>query len=123
MPPDFSVYAHLVDPRYEDDGLALGKFLSWQYPRRRFVLIQFEPGSSAPQIATAVETHLVPDSISTVAPYFTGPAYEWDNRMTDYRRLLQFLFVSSPHCRTDLENDPYFALVKGQRRAGRGGSF
>jgi hypothetical protein len=115
MPDDFPAYAHLVDPKYVDDGLALGKFLSWQYPRRRFVLIQFEEGSPAPHIETAVETNRVPDSIYTVAPYFGGPAYEWENRFTYYRRLLQFTLGSSPHCRTDLEDDPYFALARGQR--------
>jgi hypothetical protein len=57
MPPDFPAYERLVDPHLKDDGLALGRFLSWQYPRRRFALIAFEDGVSAPHVSTAVETN------------------------------------------------------------------
>jgi hypothetical protein len=78
-------------------------------------LIAFEDGVSAPHVSTAVETNRVTEGIYTVTPYFSGPGYEWENRMTSYRRLLEFTLGSSPHCRADLQNDPYFALVKGQR--------
>ena len=116
VPADFSAYAHLVDPHYRDDGLAEGPFLSWQYPRQRFVLVHFDEEATRPDIATAVEDNRMgARGIYTVAPFFSGPAYEWSNRIESYRNLLQFLFGDSPNCRTDLQDDPYFEIVRGQR--------
>jgi len=121
VPADFAAYARLVDPERSRDLPLQGVFLSWQYPRQRFVLVRFNSDATSDatrvEVTTALEnSHMLERGIYTVEPFFKSPGYEWTNRLTSYGNLLRFAFGSSPHCRTDLVDDPYFLIGKGERK-------
>ena len=75
VPADFAAYAHLVDPGIQSlKGSADDLFLTWQYPRQRFALVEFTPDATEPRsadVTLAVEDNRSGErGIYAVTPFF-----------------------------------------------------
>ncbi len=120
VPADFAAYAHLVDPGIQSlEGSADDLFLTWQYPRQRFALVDFTPDATEPRsadVTLAVEDNRSGErGIYAVRPFFQSDHYDWSNRLSSYANLFRAILGKSPYCRTDLQDDPYFLILRGDR--------
>jgi hypothetical protein len=120
VPADFEAYAHLVDPRFKGHQHGADNvFLTWQYPRQRFAIVEFSPDATRPrsvQVRLALEDNRAGKrGIYAVEPFFRSDHYDWHNRLRSYANLFRAIAGKSPHCRNDLQDDPYFLILRGDR--------
>ena len=122
VPHDFNEYAGLVDPSPEDYyKTRTHDFLSWQYPEYVFLITDLKVSFSA---AAYIEDYAAgPRGIYPIFPYLKefrqdGFIETLSDRYRTYGNIIRYWF-ETPHYRTDLVDDPYFLLLKGEKEAAR----